>query len=367
MEFAPTKGKFPMQSKRLCAILSTEKGVFSMQQYIHWDRVQQRLTDHLERTGSISSFYDETKALWESGDIITAEEFPKVSFEQWDVSDLDEFDRLFGQTPVDLSMFRPDFQRNISAAKASEPVVIADVIPFRFAWNQAVGLHRHASFEVVYLMRGSAVLELAGSSRELSQGTFCILSPNLRHDVVAEEGSQVISIMLAGTTLQTALNKLLQQESVLADFFQAGLGGENTGYMTFPVPNEEPVRKVLRSMFHEHYMRGEYAPQICASYAEILFAQVLRQCGSLYERHSEDSNRTGAPSIIAILKYIQQNFRTASLKDVADAFHYEPSYLGKYIKAMTGKNFTEIVRNLRLNEELPQLTLSIGFTIFSVK
>ena len=321
-----------------------------MVEFLRWEQVQRRLTEHLEQTGECNNFYDETKRLWEEGCAVTAEQFPQISFEQWNVDDLDEFDRLFDKTPVDLSMFRPDFQRNMSAAKASEPVTVLDVIPFRLAWNQAIGLHRHAAFEIVYVMRGAATLELTAGSRELKQGTFCILSPNLRHDIVAGEKSQVISIMLAGATLQTTLNKLLQQESILADFFHAGLDGGKTGYMTFPVPDDESVRKVLRSMFHEHYMRGEYAAQICASYAEILFAQVLRLCGSLYERHSEDTDRTGAPPMIAILKYIQQNFRTASLKEVADSFHYEASYLGKYIKAATGKNYTEIVRNLRLSE-----------------
>ena len=321
-----------------------------MVEFLQWGQVQQRLTEHLERTGEKSSFYDATKALWEEGTSVTAEQFPQVSFEQWDVTDLEEFDRLFSLTPVDLSMFRPDFQKNISAAKASEPVVVLDVIPYRFAWDQAVGMHRHASFEMVYIMRGTAALECHDTSRELRQGTLCLLSPNLRHDVVPARGSQVISIMLAGAMLQTALNKLLHQESVLADFFHAGLDGGKAGYMMFHMAEDEPVRKVLRSMFHEHYMRGEYAPQICASYAEILFAQVLRQCGSMYERHSEDMDRTGAPPMVAILKYIQQNFRNSSLGETAARFHYEPSYLGKYIKAMTGKSYTEIVRNLRLNE-----------------
>ena len=321
-----------------------------MAEFLRWGQVQRRLTEHLERTGEKANFYDVTRMLWEEGQSVTAEQFPLVSFEQWDVSDPEEFDRLFSLTPVDLSHFHPDFQKNISAARASEPVVVLDVIPFRFAWDQAIGIHRHASFEMVYVMRGEATLECGGAGRVLGKGTLCLLSPNLRHDVVAARGSQVISVMLAGTTLQTALNKLLQQESVLADFFHAGLEGGKTGYMMFHVPEDEPIRKVLRSMFHEHYMRGDYAPQICASYAEIFFAQVLRLCGSMYERHSEDGDRPGAPPMIAILKYIQQNFRTASLGEIAALFHYEPSYLGKHIKATTGKNYTEIVRELRLNE-----------------
>jgi len=51
--------------------------------------------------------------------------------------------------------------------------------------------------------------------------------------------------------------------------------------------------------------------------------------------------------MIAILKYIQQNFRTASLKELADSFHYEASYLGKYIKAAGFNNQVHFFREFK--------------------
>ena len=52
----------------------------------------------------------------------------------------------------------------------------------------------------------------------------------------------------------------------------------------------------------------------------------------------------------AVQKYIQANYRTASLRSVAEQFHYEPSYLGRMLKSHMGNSYTDLVRELRLGE-----------------
>lgn len=320
-----------------------------MKEFLYWSEVQRGLSDHVARGGKPISFYDMAQILWKNGAAHRAGELPKVSFRNWNINDLEEFDRLYGQTPVDMSIFYQDFQQNTAAVKASEPAAALDVIPYKLAYDQALGLHWHAAFEVIYVMEGEARLECGVVSRPLVQGTLCIISPGFLHDVVPERGSQVISITLAGPTVENTLYKLLRQESVLTDFFHAGLDGENAGYMIFFIPEGEGIRAVLRSLFQEYHAGEEYAQQVCADYVEILFAQMLRQCGGRYEELSGNADRQGTP-LLAILKYIQTNYATTSLNEVAERFHYEPSYLGKRIKASTGKNYTDIVRALRIDE-----------------
>ena len=54
--------------------------------------------------------------------------------------------------------------------------------------------------------------------------------------------------------------------------------------------------------------------------------------------------------MLSVLKYIQTHYKETSLNAVAELFHYEPSYLGKQIKTATGKNYTDIVKTLRIEE-----------------
>lgn len=53
--------------------------------------------------------------------------------------------------------------------------------------------------------------------------------------------------------------------------------------------------------------------------------------------------------MLAILEYIQANYTSTSLGEVARRFHYDPAYLGKRIRDYTGKNYRELVGSLRMN------------------
>lgn len=339
------------EKEEICALRrKKDRGNGPVKEFLRWGQVQEKLNRVLQETGAVGSFYDAVYTLWKEGAAETAQSLPVVPFRSWDVSDLEEFDQLYDQTPVEIRIFYEDFLRDIPCVKAAESVIALDVIPLKLAANQSQGLHRHDSFEMLYVMGGGARLEHSGGSRRLPQGTFCILSPGLAHDALAEPGSQVISILFSEYTIENTLYKLLQEESVLSAFFRAGLGGEKVGFQLFSVVEEQDVRVILRSIFHEYYSQREYARQVCSNYIEILFACVLRQCGSNYEQHSENARRLGAPPMLSILKYIQANYRTTSLGEVAKLFHYEAAYLSKLIKANLGRGYVDIIRELRLTE-----------------
>ena len=320
-----------------------------MKEFLYWGQVQERLTEHAKE-GTFYSFYDAVRELWEEGAAHTAEELPKVSFEDWDVMDLEEFDRIYRSVPVELDTFCRDFRRNRPATKASEPVFTLDVLPLRVACDQRLGMHRHDYFEINYVMSGSAWLETENGRHEVREGEFCFLSTGIYHDIVAERGAQVVGIIVSGITIEQTLYRLLQWDNILTSFFRSVLDGEKTSYMIISVPVERRIREILRGLLHEYYVKEEYAREIIPDHLVILFAFILRRCGENYRRYEGNEDRTGAGPMLAILKYIQTHYQETSLSNVAEQFHYEPSYLGKLIKTSTGKNYTDIVRDLRISE-----------------
>lgn len=279
-------------------------------------------------------------------------ELPECPFHQWDLTDPEGFEEICDHMASDVTFLYPYFEKNSSAAESSVVVIKDMIIPCRIAYDQAVGLHLHRFFEIDYVMRGGASLRLEEKSISLRQGMFCFLSPNLKHDVLAEHGSQVVSITIPETLVEGTLFDLMHHESVLLDFFHTSMstGDDNMGCMLFSVVDEQPVRFLLRELLQEFHNRVEYSDTVTAAYVQLLFAQILRQCGDSCEVHRRNSKRQGMIPMLAILKYIQSNYRTVTLGEVAERFHYEATYLGKQIKAGTGKNFTDIVRELRLEE-----------------
>lgn len=321
-----------------------------MKEYLLYGQVQQRLSDHMRETGKALSFFDAVAALWREKQFQTAPDLPAVSFEAWDAQDMDAFRDYVNRLPVDLDQFYRDFQANRSTRQASRQIPELDVTPMKIAEDQAMGIHEHESFEMLYVMQGRATLALNGATRPLPSGGLCLVAPSFRHDVVAEAGSVVVSITFAEHTIESTLYRLLSGENIMSDFFRASLSRGSRGYLLFHLPPSQEARLLIRSIFHEGYCRQDYARQICTSYIEILFSYLLRSSALDYERYSEDRSEDRSPALLPIVQYIQANYRTTSLQEIAARFHYEPSYLGKLIKSHLGKNYTEIISDLRVTE-----------------
>lgn len=336
-----------------------------MKEYLLYGQVQQRLTEHMRETGDPISFFDAVAALWRERQFHTAPELPAVSFEDWDVSDTGAFRSYVDRMPVDLALFYRDLQADHSTRQASRQIPELDVTPMKIAEDQAMGIHEHESFEMLYVMQGRARLFLNGANRDLQLGDLCLVAPSFRHDVVAEEESMVVSITFAGHTIESTLYRLLRGENVMSNFFRASLSRSSRGYLLFHLPPTQQVRLLIRSIFHEGYCRRDYARQICTSYIEILFSYLLRSCALDYERYSEDRDGDRTPALLPIVQYIQANYKTTSLQEIAARFHYEPSYLGKLIKAHLGKNYTEIISELRI-AEAKSLLRSTGLSVEKV-
>lgn len=321
-----------------------------MKEYVLFGQVQQRITAHMKESGTPIRLGGAIAELRRDKAYQVSPELPAVSFLEWDGADMDVFRTLIDQTPVSLEMFNRDFQADRPIRETAYPVdPQMDVFPVKIPVDQAIGIYEHKSFEMFYVLQGQARLLLGTSSRNLGVGDFCLTAPNSRHGVAAEGHSVVISISFAETTIENTLYRLLKNENVMADFFRASLGRGTGGYLLFHMEPTAQVRFLIRNIFHESYSRQEYASQTCANYIEILFACLLRSCAQDWEIHSGGQKRPGAP-LLPIMQYIQANYRAVSLQEVARRFHYEPSYLGKLIRAHMGKNYTAIVSELRIED-----------------
>ena len=66
-----------------------------------------------------------------------------------------------------------------------------------------------------------------------------------------------------------------------------------------------------------------------------------------------------------ILQYIQINSKNISLDTVADYFGYNANYLANYLKKRTGKNYREIVKEMRLKTAL-KLLAETSLSIYDI-
>ena len=68
------------------------------------------------------------------------------------------------------------------------------------------------------------------------------------------------------------------------------------------------------------------------------------------------SDRSEEAAIVKILRYIEENYRSASLTEIADSLHYDLYWLSREIKHRTGKTFKELLQEKRLAQAAYYLT-----------
>ena len=70
-------------------------------------------------------------------------------------------------------------------------------------------------------------------------------------------------------------------------------------------------------------------------------------------------------AIVKILRYIEENYRSASLTEIADSLHYDLYWLSREIKHRTGKTFMELLQEKRLAQAAYYLGEAVGYSNLS--
>lgn len=318
-----------------------------MRHYVLWGEVQERLEHWAREHGAPTCFSHALSLLWEEGRAHTAPCLPAVDFSVWDLERMEDFHRLLDRMPVDISFFL-ESDGGFSTPPDSMRSAM-NVLPIKIAAYQQEFLHSHDNFEFLYVMQGSGSIRTRSGAISCPEGTLCLIAPHFVHDVLADPGSEILSLAFWRESLESILQKLLRQENVMTEFFRSSLDQSGAGYVLLDLLPTRRVRAIVRSIFQEGYCGEPYAGALCTAFIEILFSYALRACADRPEAHVPRGKRSGVP-MAAVMKYIQDHYRTTSLAEVAAVFHYEPDHLSRQIRACMGKSYMELVLQLKVEQ-----------------
>lgn len=206
--------------------------------------------------------------------------------------------------------------------------------------------HAHECFEMFYVLKGSCRHTLHGETAVLPENTFVILAPYVGHSIAVFDDSIILNIIIRSSTFDDYLFNILRHNNKLSYFFTSNLHGRSfISSMTVTFDNDE-LTKLLMQMVDEQSRADEYTDKILHSMISLFFNKLSRYCdehGCTYT-----SSKKLPENVLSILQYINDNYRELTLNDLADRFGYTVAHCSRLIKDMTGSNFTEILRRIRL-------------------
>ena len=87
-----------------------------------------------------------------------------------------------------------------------------------------------------------------------------------------------------------------------------------------------------------------------------LFVNIIAD--NIQSMHNNDQNQL----IQQIYKYLNDNFsQPIGLTNVSEHVNRNPSYISRFIKQATGRKFSEILAELRLEEAITQIAEQVGY------
>ena len=116
--------------------------------YLYYSEIQKKLNRYMEQHGAPCTLTHAIRTLRQDGIIHRGEALPKVSFSEWNIQDLDQFDRLIDQTGFPISAVVSDLPGEQTKSMADPGKPELEILPGKKFENQAPGERSLGSFGI---------------------------------------------------------------------------------------------------------------------------------------------------------------------------------------------------------------------------
>ena len=256
----------------------------------------------------------------------------------------EEEEQLLAGGQVDKSLYTSGGGFLIDSDKLLAKGKLITVRPHtRFA---AFPMHTHNYVEIMYMCSGQTTHQIEGRPPlTLCTGELLFLNQHASHAVErAGEEDVGVNFIVLPQFFDVALN-LIGTDNVLGKFLLSGLrqsGGEMS-CLHFRVAEAPTVQNLVENLVWSLVHPQPNARRINQATMGLLLLQLLN-----YTEDLEEASGNGA--VLAALREIEENYRTADLTRLAAELHVSLPYLSAAVHRATGRTFKELLLEKRLSK-----------------
>lgn len=117
----------------------------------------------------------------------------------------------------------------------------------------------------------------------------------------------------------------------------------------FKKPQDHELQKLVIEMYNELKQQRRYYNTMLNTMLTTFFIHLLRK----YEKDvlfPNPQHKKQEENLIFILKYIENNYKTVTLKELSKFFGYSERQMIRILKTYTGENFTSLIRSAKLSK-----------------
>ena len=257
--------------------------------------------------------------------------------------------RFYFPTPINADVIVPK--------KISDLDVISELINITPGYDYSMAknfsfpygpMHRCDYYSLFYMMEGKAEFSVESDKYGASEGDFYLIPPNIRYAISIEPESICICFNLRKSYVASCYRDIFLDDARLNDFLHRSLENDSSmTYLAIHTANSTAVRDLVLDAFSVYINAPRFTNQILRSYLTLIFAGILGD-----EETAIDSSLPMSRTQLhyqQIHDYLERNYQTATLDDVAGNIHFSKQYVCRIVKEATGETFNTILMDMRLD------------------
>lgn len=286
-------------------------------------------------------------------------------------------DTLYLQNVSKNGIARKDYGISQKMPPPVPPHQIRDVVIWAYDGSIISEIpHTRDFFVLQYIYKGYVYENINGQLLLLAEGDTLLVQPSVNHCIsrhnlaTSVEDTCIIYFALEKDLCLKSYLPYIPEDTDMLKFFINPFSINNVGqYMVVKAKDNESIKHIIEIILMEYTNMGKYYARVMDGLFVTLISLLTRNC-QIMETPMQQTNVTSQ-----ILNYIHSNCAGVTLQQTADKFSYHPNYLCVLLRKSTGKNFTALVRDARMekacilisNSDMPinEIAMLVGYSNIS--
>ncbi|GKX28148.1 AraC family transcriptional regulator [Vallitalea longa] len=213
--------------------------------------------------------------------------------------------------------------------------------------------HKHDYLEMIFVYSGEINQKVEKDEINVKKGEILILDMNVSHSIdFADENDIGINILMKKEFFDWIFLSRIAYNNIISDFIVKALyeKKEFKQYLHFKTSDNNKIWDIMCNILCEYYEPKIGMEVAIRSYVVLLFNELLRD----YKRHLSNNfaKKVETNVAIKIMDYINNNYKECNIKDMAEYFNFNPDYMGKLVKQITGKTYKTLIKEKKMDQAM---------------
>lgn len=250
---------------------------------------------------------------------------------------------MIGGNPVIVSRFQdPSIKSPGDVVAFPSPFVRAK----RHSRFRDYPLHMHDFVELSYMYDGRCLEVVNDGVYAVTKGQVLLVDSDTIHTIAPlSEGDILVNVQIDKHYFDSNFFSRLDADSVVSSFFVKAItkGTAHDSFILFRSERSRRVPLFMNELLAECFDPSPRSDEMVRALLSLVFAELV----NVYEEEAEASSGNAAP-ILPVLRYIERNYKDATLADAAHELGMSTSYITKMLKRECGKTFKELLQEQRM-------------------